>query len=123
MNCGKEGHIKRDCPELTKNSHNKKYQKKSKEVGQKGWKKVAPNPGKPEAIEREGRTYHWCDHCGRWSTTHSTATHTGKKNTDTSKSADSANLLSVDADHCKIIPSSSIYSNTSTNLKEHVQYS
>jgi hypothetical protein len=26
-----------------------------------------------------GKTWHWCAHCTRWSTTHGTAGHTGPK--------------------------------------------
>ena len=43
--------------------------------------KTPPPPGSPETKIFTGETTerHWCAECGRWSKTHGTATHTGKK--------------------------------------------
>ena len=42
------------------------------------WKYEAPKSGANEEKEVNGRTFNWCQKCGRWSTTHSTATHQSK---------------------------------------------
>ena len=43
------------------------------------WKLIAPTSGQPEQKEVNGHTFNWCSKCSppRWTTTHSTATHTG----------------------------------------------
>ena len=41
------------------------------------WKLQKPtNPN--STIQKNGRTFYWCDICGNWTPTHTTATHTGK---------------------------------------------
>jgi Zinc knuckle len=45
----------------------------------KDWRRVPPGPGQPENKSVEGKGYHWCQHCKRWSTTHGTAGHNGPK--------------------------------------------
>jgi hypothetical protein len=45
----------------------------------KDWRRVPPGPGQPEKKSVEGKGYHWCQHCKRWSTTHGTAGHTRPK--------------------------------------------
>ena len=35
-----------------------------------GWKYTAPESGKPQSIERNGKTWNWCKHHGYWTTGH-----------------------------------------------------
>ena len=78
--CGAKGLTKRTCPKC----------KKSHEAGKGGcgpkshsndnrggsWKTKAPASGESKSKDINGRTFHWCAKCRRWSTTHhSTATH------------------------------------------------
>lgn len=86
LNCGKKGHWARDCK-----SGKKQAKGKNNGGGKKGkpnnknqaltnnWKKVPPDQGEPETKTMRGKTWHWCAHCGRWSTTHGTKDHTGPK--------------------------------------------
>ena len=46
------------------------------------WKITPPSSGSPQTVQKNGRTWYWCQKCrygkGRWSTTHSTAQHRPK---------------------------------------------
>ena len=33
---------------------------------EKRWVKVPPKDGEPQSKKRNGKTYHWCSHCGYW---------------------------------------------------------
>ena len=69
-NCGKPGHWSRECKEPRQNR-----------AGNGGghWKKVAPVDGTPTTKVVNGKTFKWCAKCVRWTTSHDTASHTGKK--------------------------------------------
>jgi len=43
------------------------------------WKKTAPGPGQPETKNVNGKSWKWCTHCTKWSTTHGTGGHQGTK--------------------------------------------
>ena len=75
FNCNQTGHIARNCthprrPDLAGSTPSQQPMAPS-------WKKTPPAPGAPSTVSRNGKTWHWCAHCNRWSTSHGTATHTG----------------------------------------------
>ena len=85
--CHKKGHYARDCPQ-NKNKSGKGNQKGPKGRGNQGArtnkhkkkdpKRTPPGPGDPEDKMFNGTMHHWCKKCGRFVTTHSTATHKKK---------------------------------------------
>jgi Zinc knuckle len=104
-NCGKTGHWKRDCPAINNLKGDKPSTGRGEgagrpsggrrsgaqgrggdkrgpynPTGKDAWKLVAPVSGSSETKQNNGKIFHWCSKCtpGRWTTTHSTATHTGK---------------------------------------------
>jgi hypothetical protein len=99
LNCGKPGHWARDCPQKVKPSVRGRdgFRGKTRSVrfspgprpsgntgnrsasspASKSWKTLAPKAGEPEIKKFENRSWRWCAKCGRWSTTHGTAQHTG----------------------------------------------
>ena len=82
--CGKPGHIKPNCPLLktSKSSNdeaNKKNNNKSSKNKIKPWRFNGPKDGEAETIVKDGKTYYWCEKCGRWTNTHCTATHKSRK--------------------------------------------
>ena len=106
-NCNQKGHWAADCPQLKNNnpsgpnnsfnpnrSNKKKSNRNSNRTGksnQPAWKTKKPDESwctKGETLngkihwthKNNGLTWHWCEQCGRFSTTHWTAQHTkGKK--------------------------------------------
>ena len=82
--CGKPGHVKANCPQLNKDNDDQKKSsgkvtpKSSNKQSSGAWRFVAPKDGEAETITKNKKTFHWCAKCGRWTTTHSTATHKGK---------------------------------------------
>ena len=67
-----------------KKNKSKNFKKHGKfQSSQAAWKTVPPKPGSPETMQKNGRTWHWCQKCnfgkGRWSTTHGTKEHVGGK--------------------------------------------
>ena len=97
-NCGKPGHWSRECPDAKgkskssggggKGGHDQNDRSKG---APKSWRLVAPGSGDPQTKSVNGKTFHWCATCKRWTTTHSTETHTGaKKNKSTDGSSRSA---------------------------------
>ena len=92
LNCGEKGHWARDCPKKQTSTKNggKRFGKAGKKPGnnkkhqqgerkQQSWKTTPPEPGAPQTMVKRGKTYHWCAHCGRWSTTHGTKDHQNEK--------------------------------------------
>jgi GAG-pre-integrase domain/Zinc knuckle len=93
LNCGKTGHWARDCPQ--KKSDSKKSGPKSGARRVRGshhgrqskarlpprpedaWKTVKPAPGQPTTKKHDNKPFYWCEKCGRWTPTHTTATHKG----------------------------------------------
>lgn len=81
FSCGEAGHFARDCPKKkpgNKKAMNNKHGsgKKNLKPSQKSWKKTPPGPKESQKKTIDGRDWHWCSHCGRWSTTHGTDGHT-----------------------------------------------
>jgi hypothetical protein len=108
--CGKEGHFKKDCPDLqkkpatnSKSSMSRRTSKKnrSQQKQKMSWKTTAPAAGQPQTKVHNGRTFNWCSKCnegqGRWTTTHSTISHTGGKSATNASNPKnpSANLFMV----------------------------
>jgi hypothetical protein len=98
--CGKPGHWSRDCPE-------KGTQQQPSNVGRPlSWKVIPPDTtqgcikleGEGDTakwkVDRNGKAFYWCGKCNRWSTTHWTTEHTGRK---ASEITPSANLSSLSA--------------------------
>ena len=83
--CGKKGHIKPNFPEndMPGGEFKKKDSGPERMNSKRFWKDIPPTDGSLNTINRDGKTWHWCAKCrggdGRWSTTHSTATHTGSQ--------------------------------------------
>jgi hypothetical protein len=72
--CNKPGHWSRECPENNK-SKGRNGNERPKDV--KSWKSTPPPPGAPQVKQTNGKAFNWCASCKRWTTTHTTATHTG----------------------------------------------
>ena len=91
-NCGKKGHMARECSQPKKprqdgngrpsgQGRGSRNQRRSKANG--SWKSVPPDASQAHTKKQDGRTWHWCAKCSRWSTTHGTPEHTsGKPKTD-----------------------------------------
>jgi hypothetical protein len=97
--CKKQGHWKKECPELKgggkrqggsggSGHHNRTNSRGPSRGGnrpsdpqaqRKGWRFAPPAAGDPAVKHVPGNTkpFRWCGKCGRWTTTHDTATHTG----------------------------------------------
>ena len=96
FNCGSPDHLIKDCPHQIKKKG--KFVPRRKNMSK--WKKVAPKTGEPETKTVNGRVFNWCQKCANWTTTHSTATHTGKKN---SESTPSSNLAMAEPSAWSVI--------------------
>ena len=87
--CGKAGHWARECSENNgkQQSTNPRFQRQGNRHGPRpntnhnarkpGWRSTPPAPGAPTTKKTDNHTFNWCATCKRWSTTHSTETHTG----------------------------------------------
>ena len=102
--CGEPGHWKADCPLLKlkkKNQDGSSTNHDSSTTKKKSWRRTAPPPGTPETISKNGRKYHWCQICKRWTETHGTAEHKVGYKKDSQNKADNNNgataSLAVDA--------------------------
>lgn len=83
FNCDSPDHQVKDCPKpkpTDKQSRVKRHSNMSK------WKLTPPKGGEPHKKEVNGRTFEWCNHCGNWTTTHNTDSHTGVSKSSGSKS-------------------------------------
>jgi hypothetical protein len=80
--CNKPGHWSRECPENTKSKgrHGNGNERTNKDI-KPSWKSTPPPSGTPQIKQANGKTFNWCASCKRWTTTHTTATHTGGKKT------------------------------------------
>jgi len=90
--CKKPGHWKNECPDLKSNKGQSggdsggagtgggKQQGRGADGkgGSGGWRTTPPKAGEPETKMVNGRKFDYCLKCKRWTTTHNTATHTGK---------------------------------------------
>ena len=109
-NCGKDGHWARECPEPKQGtgkkqvSHGAKgFPNSSKKPSSRpaiGWKKTPPTGGESSTKTMQGRTWHWCAKCSRWSTTHGTDGHTGKPGSTTPSA--NALFLNPSAWYCAV---------------------
>ncbi|WP_459421618.1 zinc finger CCHC domain-containing protein, partial [Marinobacter adhaerens] len=103
-NCGKKGHWARECPAKKRETGTHGNRSSGRQGGTRSssstsgpsWKKVPPPTGSPQQKTVQGKQWSWCGKCGRWSTTHGTDTHTGKK-PDTGGPGPQANTLFLDA--------------------------
>jgi hypothetical protein len=80
FNCGKPGHVKKDCPEPLKPKERKgggspSPPQAARPAKSTPWRRQPPATGEKETKEVRGRTFHWCAKCRSWTTTHGTATH------------------------------------------------
>ena len=84
FNCGKMGHIARNCPDKAKRqiTHATSTDSGTKKIN---WKRVVPKEGESKTKKVGKRTFHWCAKCNRWSKTHSTATHVRKQDSSVDK--------------------------------------
>ena len=116
MNCGEKGHWARDCKAPKSNKpggkggkQNRKHNRKPKRENKQGqsWKTTAPKQGEALTQTKSGKVFHWCAHCGRWSTTHGTNGHINEKTKKDLGGAHQANHLHFswpqpEAWHCSI---------------------
>ena len=72
FNCGKRGHVIKDCTEPKKTVDERKA-KRHKELPAWRMKPPGQNQGLTKTVD--GRTYHWCEKCGNWTTTHTGQKH------------------------------------------------
>ncbi|GFH47570.1 hypothetical protein CTEN210_04045 [Chaetoceros tenuissimus] len=96
FNCGASDHWAADCPKKKQSGKNSKRGKKGNggnsnqrdnQKGKKtGWKYQRPSDvSKP--LQRNGKTFFWCEKCSRFSTTHGTAQHGNKSDSSSSDSS------------------------------------
>eukprot|EP00978_Attheya_sp_CCMP212_P004938 scaffold10802_cov57-Attheya_sp.AAC.2 len=121
-NCNKPGHWARECPSKKNGSsrpqcpdnrsnqgrgfdRNHTNSNQNSTTNFNSWRHTKPADGEPQEVKKNGKTFQWCDHCKRFSTTHGTATHTGGKPPDLQ-----ANCLVADPSvwwHATIAPAES----------------
>ena len=101
FNCGDPDHYARNCPKR------KAYRPANSKKQSRGspWKKQKPKAGEPETVHKHGKTFHWCETCGRWTASHGTKDHKGKKGNDGEKhgkdnGANEANLAAIPHPYC-----------------------
>ena len=89
--CGKPGHWASDCTENNGNSqsshrrnHNRQSPRNNRNNSGRGngnngpsWRSTPPPAGAPSTKVHNSKTFNWCAKCHRWTTTHTTTTHTG----------------------------------------------
>ncbi|KAI2503664.1 hypothetical protein MHU86_10788 [Fragilaria crotonensis] len=94
-NCGKPGHWSNKCPERNKNGR-KNVPGSGTPTNATGahktqsWRTVPPPPGTATSKKVKDKAFNWCEKCRRWTTTHTTATHTGQRRNNASAPAPSA---------------------------------
>ena len=94
-NCGDPDHYSRDCTKKRSgNSSKDNGQQHSKK--EHSWKTTAPKDSEAKKKTVNGRDFEWCGKCRRWSTTHNTSTHTGKRSTATEDTTTEVAHLSFD---------------------------
>ena len=72
FNCGKKGHIMRDCPEPKKTPEERK---KIRHKNMPAWKTKPPSAGESHTKIVDGKTFYWCGKCGNWTSTHTEQQH------------------------------------------------
>jgi hypothetical protein len=91
--CGKEGHIRPDCPDRNTDKTNSgrgknggrgsggrggrgnDRWKNSAKGSRNSWQTTAPEPNGLQSKPMSGKEYHWCKKCARWSISHGMDTH------------------------------------------------
>lgn len=103
--CNQPGHFRRDCPQLKARNQNGGGNRDNRgggggsgnsnggssrgsnwnrneggrgQDGQRSWRTTPPAPGAPTFTTRNGKRFDWCQKCKRYTTTHTTNTHTGR---------------------------------------------
>jgi hypothetical protein len=94
-NCHKPGHWSNKCPGKNKNgrknvSGNGTPNNTTGAHKTQSWRTVPPPPGTAMSKKVKDKTFNWCEKCRRWTTTHTTATHTGQRRNNASAPAPSA---------------------------------
>ena len=86
-NCGGH-HFARDCPkkESSQWTNNKHRDNRKSTTGKKAWQRVPPKDGAPSTKIVDGKKFHYCKKCRRWTTTHTTETHVSKNDSNKSTS-------------------------------------
>ena len=83
-------------PYSKKSSFNKKGKYN---INNKSWKFTAPKSNESQTIQKNGKTWYWCQKCnageGRWSTTHGTSSHTGKPNNNNNNNNNNTHQVNV----------------------------
>ncbi|KAI2498513.1 hypothetical protein MHU86_15973 [Fragilaria crotonensis] len=87
-NCGKPGHWSNKCPERNKNGRKNVPGNgtPTNAIGAhktQSWRTVPPPPGTATSKKVKDKAFNWCEKCRRWTTTHTTATHTGQRRNNT----------------------------------------
>ena len=102
--CGSPDHYKRDCPKLAAAKTTAEMKAKNGQQGTGGgsngtspkkparWNRKAPAPGQQKVMQRNGKTYYWCEKCKRWNTTHKTETHVRKNGSKTQQQQQQAQV-------------------------------
>ncbi|KAI2509100.1 hypothetical protein MHU86_5348 [Fragilaria crotonensis] len=81
--CGKPGHWANECPDKQQSSNPRSQRNQSNRQAhvsasrKPGWRSTPPAAGAPTTKKTDTHTFNWCASCKRWTTTHSTETHTG----------------------------------------------
>ena len=65
FNCGSPDHLKNDCPNEAKKNR----------VQKAAWKAKPSSSNEPQSKDVDGKTWHWCQHCGFWHLSHGTSGH------------------------------------------------
>jgi hypothetical protein len=95
-NCGKPGHWSNKCPEKNKNGRKNASGNGTPNNATAGthkihsWRTVPPPPGTAMSKKVKDKAFNWCEKCCRWTTTHTTATHTGQRRNNTTVPAPAA---------------------------------
>ena len=50
-------------------------QRQPRQEGIKNWCRIPPKEGDSTSITKNNRTYHWCNKCNLWNTSHTAETH------------------------------------------------
>jgi hypothetical protein len=108
--CGKPGHWSKECPDGNSSNGRKTHPhnpsrrnesngQKSHNIRQQGqqqsWRSTPPAVGAPLTKKVKEKVFSWCAKCHRWTTTHTTNTHTGKKSSASAGNSTMANHLSM----------------------------
>ena len=72
FNCGKKGHTLKDCTEPKKTPEERK---ELRHKSMPAWQTKAPSQNQSQTKTVDGKTYHWCDKCGNWTSTHTAQQH------------------------------------------------